>query len=86
MPRLLTNAGYTDVDLDVVIQHSDLHGIEGFTRQLDINRFEVFFQNSVINAEEYDQLKQASEKINNSSEAYAMMTFVMACGQKPKCD
>jgi ubiquinone/menaquinone biosynthesis C-methylase UbiE len=82
LPRLLTNAGYTDVDIDVVIQHSDLHGIEGFKRQLDINRFVILFNNGIINEQEYDQLKQASEEINNSPEAYAMMIFIMACGKK----
>jgi ubiquinone/menaquinone biosynthesis C-methylase UbiE len=84
LPRLLTQAGYTDVDMDVVIQHSDLHGIEGFKRQFDINRFVGLYKIGVINDEEYDQIKQASENINNSPEAHAMMTFFMACGKKPK--
>jgi hypothetical protein len=69
--------------MDAVIQHSDLHGMEGFKRQFDINRFRVFYNKGIINVEEFDQLRQASENINNSSEAYAMMTFVMACGKKP---
>ncbi|UNK16270.1 methyltransferase domain-containing protein [Paenibacillus sp. N3/727] len=84
LPRLLTNAGYTDVDIDAVIQHSDIHGIEGFKLQFDINRFVGFFNNGLINQEEFDQLKSASEKISNSPDAYAMMTFVMAHGKKPE--
>lgn len=83
LPRLLVKAGYIDVDMDIVLQHSDLHGIEGFKRQFDINRFIVFYNNGIINKEEFDQLKQASENINNSPDAYAMMNFVMACGKKP---
>lgn len=68
--------------IEVVIQHSDLHGIEGFKRQFDSNRFVPFLRNGVINEQEYNELKQAHENINNSHEAYAMMTFVMACGKK----
>lgn len=82
LPRLLTRAGFSDVDMDVVIQHSDLHRIEGFKLQFDINRFVPFLRNGVINEQEYNELKQAHENINNSHEAYAMMTFVMACGKK----
>lgn len=82
LPRLLTRAGFSDVDMDIVIQHSNFHGIEGFKRQFDINRFVPFLRNGVINEQEYNELKQAHENINNSHEAYAMMTFVMACGKK----
>ncbi|WP_342439036.1 hypothetical protein NSS79_08685 [Paenibacillus sp. FSL L8-0436] len=84
LPRLLAQAGYVDLDMDTVIQHSDLHGMEGFKRQFDINRFRVFYNKGIINEEEYEQLQQASENFNNSPEAHAMMTFVMACGKKPE--
>lgn len=42
LPRLLAQAGYVDLDMDTVIQHSDLHGMEGFKRQFDINLFRFF--------------------------------------------
>lgn len=83
LPRLLTRSGYTDVDMDTVIQHSDLHGIEGFQQQFDSNRFTAFYDKGIINEEEYAQMKQASENMNNNPDAYGMMTFVMACGTKP---
>lgn len=70
--------------MDAVIQHSDLHGREGFRRQFDINRYTVFFEKGIINEEEYNQLKQACENLNSSPSAYAIMTFVMACGKKPE--
>ncbi|WP_194542606.1 methyltransferase domain-containing protein [Paenibacillus sp. JZ16] len=84
LPRLLKNAGYTDIDTDAIIQHSDIHGIEGFKHQFNINRFTGFFKNGLINKQEYDQLEEASHQINNASESYAMMTYVMACGKKPE--
>ncbi|OAB38325.1 class I SAM-dependent methyltransferase [Paenibacillus glacialis] len=83
LPRLLLKSGYIDIDIDSVIQHSDVHGIDGFKRQFDINRFVHFYRNGVITSDEFEQLKQASEAINNSSDAYAMMNFIIACGKKP---
>lgn len=84
LPRLLAKSGYIDLDMDAVIQHSDLHGMEGFKRQFDLNRFKGFYKNGIINEEEFEQIQQASESINHSPEAYAMMIFIMACGKKPE--
>ncbi len=86
LPRLLARTGYIDLDIDTITQHSDLHGVEGFKRQFDINRFKGFYQKGIINIEEFEQLKQASENMNDSPEAYAMMNFVMAYGKKPAHD
>jgi len=71
------------VERHLVIQHSDVHGIDGFKRQLDMNRFVHFYKNGVINSDEFEQMKQASEAINNNSpDAYVMMNFIIACGTK----
>ncbi|MEK3707879.1 methyltransferase domain-containing protein [Paenibacillus sp. FSL R7-0198] len=83
LPRLLSGNGYIDVDIDSVLQHSDLLGIEGFKQQFNLNRFVHFAEKGVISSEEFAQLQQASEAINHSREAYAMMNFITACGKKP---
>ncbi len=83
LPRLLTQAGFADIDMDAVIQHSDLHGIEGFRWQFDSRRFDGFRARGIITDEEFEQLSRASEQLSHSSDAYAMMVYVMACGVKP---
>lgn len=83
LPRLLTHAGFASVDMDSILLHSDIHGLEGFKLQFDAQRFAGFYKIGVINEEEFEQLKQASEWLSQSSDAYAMMNFVMACGRKP---
>lgn len=83
LPRLLTQAGFTGVDMDSILLHSDIHGKEGFERQFDAQRFAGFYKIGVINEEEFEQLKHASELLSQSSDAYAMMNFVMAFGRKP---
>jgi len=83
LPRLLSENGYVDVDIDAVLQHSDVLGIEGFKHQFNLDRFIHFADKGIISAEEFAQLQQASEAINHSPEAYAMMNFITACGMKP---
>ncbi|WP_151733443.1 methyltransferase domain-containing protein [Paenibacillus tengchongensis] len=83
LPRLLADSGFQDTDMDAVIQHSDLHGIEGFNCQLDIGRFKAFCQQGIITEEEYDALNTAYEHFTASPDAHAMMLFFMACGSKP---
>lgn len=83
LPRLLSGSGYTDVDMDAILQHSDLHGIEGFKRQFDINRFTGFYKKGIITEYEYEELNRAYEQFSRSPDAHAMMLFFMACGTKP---
>lgn len=83
LPRILSQAGFVDVDMDAVIQHSDLHGVEGFKRQLDSSRFVRFYQNGIITKHEYEKMTKSYENFSRSQEAYAMMVFFMACGTKP---
>lgn len=84
LPRLLSGSGFTNVDMEAVIQHSDLHGIEGFKRQFDINRFTGFYKKGIISEEEYAELHRSYEQFDHSADAHAMMLFFMACGTKPQ--
>ena len=84
LPRLLASAGYQDVDMDAVIQHSDLQGLDGFKQQFDSERFTGFYKRGTINAMEFENLKQSYDDFSQNADAYAMMVFLMACGTKPK--
>jgi ubiquinone/menaquinone biosynthesis C-methylase UbiE len=83
LPRLLKRAGFVDVDIDATLQHSDIHGLEGFKEQFNIRRFKGLYEKGILQPDEYEQLKLATEKLNTSQDAYAMMTFIMGCGTKP---
>ncbi|MFC3745373.1 class I SAM-dependent methyltransferase [Paenibacillus sp. GCM10012306] len=83
LPRILSDSGFTDVDLEAIVQHSDLQSIEGFKRQFDINRFSGFYQSGVITEYEYDELNKSYKNFDSSPDAHAMMLFFMACGRKP---
>ncbi|WP_409343619.1 class I SAM-dependent methyltransferase [Paenibacillus sp. MBLB4367] len=83
LPRILSNSGFTDVDMEAIVQHSDLHSIEGFKRQFDINRFSGFYKNGTITQYEFEELNKSYDNFVSSPEAHAMMVFFMACGTKP---
>ncbi|MFF2016658.1 class I SAM-dependent methyltransferase [Paenibacillus sp. NPDC058177] len=83
LPRILSDSGFIDVDMDAIIQHSDLHSIEGFKRQFDINRFADFYKHGIISSYEFEELNKSYDHFVNSPEAHAMMLFFMACGTKP---
>ncbi|WNR44904.1 class I SAM-dependent methyltransferase [Paenibacillus roseipurpureus] len=83
LPRLLANSGFTNIDMESVVQHSDLHGIEGFIRKLDIGRFGGLYMKGVIAQEEFEELAKSYDTFVESPDAHAMMIFFMACGTKP---
>ncbi|MFF2909728.1 class I SAM-dependent methyltransferase [Paenibacillus sp. NPDC057934] len=83
LPRILSDSGFIDVDMDALIQHSDLHNIEGFKRQFDINRFADFYKHGIITSSEFEELNKSYDHFVSSPEAHAMMLFFMACGTKP---
>ncbi|WP_127529611.1 class I SAM-dependent methyltransferase [Paenibacillus kobensis] len=84
LPRLLTQAGFADVDMDACVQHSDLHGIEGFKRQFDIERFTSPLKAGLITESEYEQLSRSYAQFVQSPDAYAMMIYLLASGTKPE--
>lgn len=86
LPRLLTEAGYRNVDMDAIIQHSDLHGIEGFKQQFNTNRFRGMHDIGIISDSEFESMKKSYEELSNSEQSYAMMIFFIACGSKPLGD
>ncbi|NIK80241.1 ubiquinone/menaquinone biosynthesis C-methylase UbiE [Paenibacillus castaneae] len=86
LPRLLTEAGYRNVDMDAIIQHSDLHGVEGFKQQFNTNRFKGMHDIGIISDSEFESMKKSYEELSNSEQSYAMMIFFIACGSKPLGD
>lgn len=83
LPWLLKEAGFVDVDMDATLQHSDIHGVEGFRKQFNIQRFKGFLEKGVLEQDEFEQLRIAFKKLHTSNDAYAMMTFIMGYGTKP---
>jgi SAM-dependent methyltransferase len=82
LPRVFKEAGYQDIDMDAIVHHSDLHGIEGFRHQIDARRFSWLLKSGLISQEQYDSLDDFSRSFGEA-DTYAMMLFFMGCGTRP---
>ncbi|RIX50273.1 SAM-dependent methyltransferase [Paenibacillus nanensis] len=83
IPRLMQEAGFIDIELDATLQHSDIHGLEGFKEQFNIQLFKRFLDIGVLEAAEFEHLQVAADALHTSPDAFAMMSFVMGYGTKP---
>ncbi|MGG1551275.1 class I SAM-dependent methyltransferase [Paenibacillus ferrarius] len=83
LPRLFNSAGFGNVEVDAILQHSDIQGLDGFKEQFNIQRFKGLYEKGILLPDEFEQIKNASERLHTSENAYAMLTFFMGCGTKP---
>lgn len=83
LPKLLVDSGFTAIELEAVVQHSSLHGREGFMLQFDPRRFAGLRDHGIITAEQFDRIEQMAARISKDPEASAMMMYFMASGTKP---
>ncbi|MEW5872969.1 MAG: methyltransferase domain-containing protein [Chloroflexota bacterium] len=81
--KILQSVGFTHLDLEAVVQHSDALGIDAFRPHLDIQRISALAKAGMLTQQEYEDLQAASEEFWASPEAYALMIFLMVCGEKP---
>lgn len=81
--RVLKESGYVNLDIESVINHSDLLGMDIFKPQFDINRITGLYNKGIINDEQMNKLRSFHEMIFQSTDAYAMLVFLLVCGTKP---
>ncbi|WP_160031593.1 class I SAM-dependent methyltransferase [Paenibacillus sp. An7] len=82
LPRLLKQAGFSNIDMEAVSVHSDLVGLEGFQEQLNPNRFEQFYRLGILSDSDYHNIVKAHDNLLHNPDSYAMMIFHIACGTK----
>jgi ubiquinone/menaquinone biosynthesis C-methylase UbiE len=82
--RMLDAGGYTNLELEAVVQHSDETGINAFRPHLDVQRINGLVKAGLITQPEYESLQVAAEEFWQAPEAYMMMIFLMVCGEKPR--
>jgi ubiquinone/menaquinone biosynthesis C-methylase UbiE len=82
--RILHSVGYTNLELEAIVQHSDESGINAFRPHLDVRRISSLVKAGMITQQEYENLQVAAEEFWHSPEAYMMMIFLMVCGEKPE--
>jgi len=83
LPRLLTQAGYEDVQLDAFVYHSDDVGLEPFIAQMHPSRLLPEYRDGLISASEWDTLHSAFKRFVEDRDALVLALGLVACGRKP---
>ncbi|WP_454191293.1 class I SAM-dependent methyltransferase [Paenibacillus sp. Marseille-Q7038] len=83
LPRLLRQAGFSNIDLEAVSVHSDVVGLEGFQEQFNPKRFEQFYRLGILSEIDLHHIEKAHDNLLHNPDSYALMIFHIACGTKP---
>lgn len=81
LPRLLRDAGFTNVALEAVAIHSDDAGLDAVFPQLDPIPLQSLVAAGQLSEQEYSELREAHARFV-ASDPYAVILLFMACGLK----
>jgi ubiquinone/menaquinone biosynthesis C-methylase UbiE len=81
--RILREAGYEGLDLDLMIVHSDLVGLAAMAPLWEVDVLWPALNAGLISAEEYEQARVDSEQFLASPDAIWALALFLTCGQKP---
>jgi ubiquinone/menaquinone biosynthesis C-methylase UbiE len=81
--RILEEAGFTHLDLEAVVMHSDALGIETFLPEVDPDEMAPLVEAGVISVQEMEQVRASHSAFVNAARPYVLRVQLMACGEKP---
>jgi len=82
--RLLAEAGFEELALEVIAFHSDELGIEAFLPQFDPQRYRPFVVPGGLTQEEWDSYRAAYEEWRNAPDAYVLQLILLVSGRRPE--
>jgi ubiquinone/menaquinone biosynthesis C-methylase UbiE len=81
--RILRDAGYEAVELDLMLVHSDVVSLAAMAPMWDIEVFWPALRAGVITEADYELARADRERFLTSPDAIWALTLFLACGQKP---
>jgi len=81
--RLLFEAGYVQLGLDVLAFHSDELGLHAFLPQYDPERYLAFILPGGLSADEWEQYRAAYARFLAEPDALIIQLIMLASGTKP---
>lgn len=81
--RILNAAGFHNMDLELVVAHSDSAGIDPFFPQIDPNRLLGLVKAGLLSSQELESIRGSHERFLTSPEPYILFLSLMVCGEKP---
>ena len=84
--RILKQAGFVNVDLEAVVSHSDLIGIEAFEPLLDSGPILQMVKQGLISESEIASYLVSRDEFVAAGDRLMMSFWLMACGEKKSTD
>ncbi|MBD2385983.1 class I SAM-dependent methyltransferase [Cylindrospermum sp. FACHB-282] len=81
--RILQSAGYTNLQLEAFVYHSDALGLEPFISQMNPDRLLPAVWVDCVSLEEFATAHVAYQRFLKSPDAYVLMLGLIACGERP---
>lgn len=80
---MLEAAGFRNLDLEVIVNHSGNIGVEPFMQQLDPDRLLPLVEMKLLSAQELQRFRDSRAAFLAAPEPFALWLSVMVCGEKP---
>jgi ubiquinone/menaquinone biosynthesis C-methylase UbiE len=80
--RLVSDAGFVDVNLEAVVVHSHELGLEPFLQQLQPARYQPLIALGALSVDEFEAYCQAYERFVASPNAFVLQLILIASGSK----
>ena len=81
--RTLDRAGFTNLDLEALLNHSDQLGLEALLPHLDPDRLLPLVNSGAMSASRLEDFRASHQRFLNTPDPMLMMLLIMACGEKP---
>lgn len=81
--RILTSAGFKNLDLELIAEHSDDVGIESFLPQIDPDRLLPLVQFGLMTEAELEAIRASRANFLASPNPFILTVSFMVCGTKP---
>jgi ubiquinone/menaquinone biosynthesis C-methylase UbiE len=82
--QILASAGFTNLDLEAVVAHSDVLGLDPFLPMFDLGRLSGLMEVGLLSESDMAQIRASQEALLAADRPYIMMLILLACGQKPQ--
>jgi len=79
---ILEAAGFSKLDMEMLVSHSGMTGIEPFVTQLDPDRFQSLVDKKIMAEQSLSKFRASLADFEKSPDAFAMWVGFMVSGQK----
>jgi ubiquinone/menaquinone biosynthesis C-methylase UbiE len=80
---VLAKAGFGDLQLEAIVEHSDALGLDAFLPQIDPDRLLPLVNAGLVSNAEIQEVRKARDDFLGAERPYIMVVMLMACGTKP---